>query len=254
MAIVVLSFFAPAFLAAQSDPIVVKVQKKESAQAQIRYAKILMLNVKAAHSPYDKHAAVAVASANLMAVERAWPKDSSAIGEANALLAQLYVDGEMPQNAVETADRGLARDSKDHRLYFAKGAALARMGKTAEAMDAFDQGEQVFDPKRGELTENVAAINTAAAVFEKSNKPEKASKLLRRAAENSELSPITRLTFWVAVVEQSTKAPDRGRAKKDLDALRDAYRLALGTSLTPAQRSVVSVAETTIRKFENDLR
>ena len=83
-----------------AQPVIsVSVQKQLTAQKQIAFAKKLIALVPATLGrPYDRHVAVANAAANLQAVERGWPNDSTAIAEANALLSRVPRKGyELPE-------------------------------------------------------------------------------------------------------------------------------------------------------------
>lgn len=240
-------------LYAQNPDVVVKVEKQQNAQAQIDYARSLMSKIRAAGDVKERHTAVAKAAANLMAVERAWPNNRAAVIEANALLAELYVKGQMPANAIETAERGLALAPDDHRLHVAAARAYARLDKKADAVAAYTKAVESFHPGRQDMMASLSAMNEAATYLEKAKEHGVSAEALRHAATIKGLTPMVRVTLRVRALEQSALAGNRGKAKDDLAQLREAHRVALGTSMTPAQRDLLTVAEKAIKKFEGSL-
>jgi tetratricopeptide (TPR) repeat protein len=238
---------------AQSPSLLVRVEKKANAQAQIDYARSLFWKVEAAGNPSERHTAVANAAANLIAVERAWPNNRAALIEANALLAQLYVDGAMPQNAIDTTERALALAPKDHRLHMAAGRSYARLGKKREAAAAYQSGIETFRPELEEMMASLTALNAAAFFLEKEKLHAHSAAALRLAASLRGITPLVRVTLRVRALEQSAITGDRQKAKEDLAHLREAHRVALGTSLTREQRALLNVAENAIKRFEKSL-
>ncbi|HEX7150026.1 MAG TPA: hypothetical protein VF618_00965 [Thermoanaerobaculia bacterium] len=238
-------------LLAQTPPkrIAVSIEKKGSACEHIDHARALMAHLSATRGE-ARHVAVANAAGHLGAVERTWPNDGAAIAEANVLLTRLYLDANMPHNAVEAATRALPRNPNDSRLHAASARAHERLGNKSEAAAAYTRFLSTFDARRAETSENVAALNAAAFFFEKEKQPARAADALRQAASLDDLSPTIRVTLLLRAIEQSALTADRQATGRTLAALRDAHRRALGTSLTPAQIELLKIAEAAIHRFE----
>ena len=240
-----------AVMVAQRPQLTVKVEKKPNAQAQLDFARSLASKLAATTTSAEKHAVVAEAAANFMAVERGWPNQRLAVIEANALLAELYVAGEMPLNAVAAAERGLAAAPDDHRLYVAAARAHARLGDRAAATAAFSKAVETFDARRADLMTNLAAMTDAAAHFEGEKQHGRAAAALRHAATLQGLTPFVQLTLRVRALEQSALGSDGAATRQDLADLRDAHRTALGHTQTAAHRQLLDVAEKAIARFAN---
>lgn len=241
-------------VAGQAPDIVVKVQKQQNAQAQLEYGKRLTWALAAARTPQEKHVVVANAAANLRAVERGWPDQKAAIVEANALLAMLYVDGGMPRNAIEAAERGLALAPRDHRLHVAAARSHARLGDKTAAAAAFRKAIAYFDGAGRDKMESLTAMNAAATFFERERQHGDAAAALRHAAAIPGVTPANRVTLRVRALEQAMLASDRQGARNDLALLREAHRAALGDAVTRAQRQTLRIAENAIARFEPLLR
>jgi tetratricopeptide (TPR) repeat protein len=229
--LLLLAFAAPTF--AQMPQITVKVEKKESAQAQLEYARKLSWKLASAKTPHDVHVAVANAASNFMAVERGWPNNRAAIVEANALLAELYLDGKMPQNAIEAGERGLTLAPNDYRLHFAIGRAHDRLGNQPEALSAYRKAIETYRPGRQDEMESLAGLNAAAFFFEKQKLHAEAAAAARHAAALPGNSPMIRLVLLVKTVELSSQTPDHEAIRRDIAALREAHRVAMAQSPTP---------------------
>ncbi len=243
-------FAIAAAMAAQTPDLVVKVEKQQTARAQLEYGRRLAWKLAAARTPREKHVAVANAAANLMAVERGWPQEKAVIIEADALLAMLYVKGEMPKNAIEAAARGLLLAPRDHRFHVAAGRSYARLGNKSAAAQSFREAIDTFDATGRDLMETLSGMNAAAAFFEGENRHGDAAAALRHAASLPGLTPTNRCTFRLRALEQAMLASDRQAARKDLALLRDAHRSALTAVVTPAQRKLLAIAENAIARYE----
>lgn len=252
--IVVLTLTASPMLLGQSPDVSVTVEKMASPQAQIAHARKLMRQLAVAKAPRDKHIAVANAAANLMAVERTWPDARPAIIEANALLAQLYVDGQMPRNAIEAAEHGLELAPNDYRLHAAAARSHERFDRKEEAAAAYSRVLATFDARGADTAENLKALNAAAFFFEKAKQHEKSAAALRHACRLDDLMPVLRVVLCQRALEQSVLTADRGGAKKDLVELEKAYRAALAITLTSAQQQTLNSAQDAIERFQTMLK
>lgn len=252
---VVMAMFVTTIARAQ-EPLHVKVEKPESAAKQLAYARQLVARASATKGrpPAERHSTVAAAASNLEAVARAFPHDHDAIVEANALLAALYVDAEMPQNAIDAANSGLTIAPNDHRLWLAIGQAQARLGHSAEAAAAFARADQTFVPRRGADVEDVAALNRIAFSYERQHDYARSANAMRRAASLDDASPLTRLLFRQRALELTLHTPDRGLARKDLEAFRAAYTATLGVSRNPAEQAAINQAATALERYEAMLK
>jgi len=221
------------------------------ADKQIAFAKKLIALVPATLGrPYDRHVAVANAAANLQAVERGWPNDSTAIAEANALLAQLYIDGEMPRNAIEAAEHGLTVGPRDHRLLLAAAIAHDRLGDHAEASAFFEQADASFVEGRAGALEDLGALNKIAFHYEKTGQYADAARVLRRAAALPGATLLDKLVFSQRALETTIKDGDREQAKRDLNAMRSAHRALLSSARTPVQQQLIDQAEAAIERYD----
>ncbi|MDP9360760.1 MAG: hypothetical protein M3P29_04835 [Acidobacteriota bacterium] len=203
---------------------------------------------------YERHVAVANAAANLEGVERGWPRDREAIVEANALLAKLYADAEMPQNAIDAATHGLTVAPDDHRLHFAMAVAQKRLGHLAEAARAFARADATFDESRGEPFRQPGILNTIAFFYETQKQYPDCARVLRRMANLPASTPLDRLVFSERALEATMKTSDRETARGDLQKFRAAYRAMLGVARTPGGQAIINQSELEIARYEALLR
>jgi len=234
----------------------VSVQKRESAAKQLAYARRLIALVPATmlRSGYERHVAVANAAANLEAVERGWPHDRGAIVEANALLAKLYTDAEMPQNAIDAASHGLLAAPDDHRLHLAMGIAHQRLGQITEAAREFASADATFDETRGDPSRSVGELNTIAYFYETQKEYSDSARVLRRMGNLSAATPLDRLVFSQRALEATLKTPDRQAARADLQQLRGAYHAMLGMPRSPGGQAIIDQAQAAIARYETLLK
>jgi tetratricopeptide (TPR) repeat protein len=248
--------FIAATALAQPATIQVTVQKQESAQQQLAVARrlIALVPMTMGKPGYERHFAVANAAANLEAIERGWPHDREAIVEANALLARLYADAEMPQNAIDAATHGLALAPNDHRLHFAMALAQKRLGHLTDAAQAFARADATFDDSHGEPIRNVGELNTIAFFYETEKQYPDCARVLRRMANLPASTPLDRLVFSERALEATMKTPDRDAARADLEMFRAAYRAMLGVPRTPGGQAIINQSELEIAHYEALLR
>lgn len=249
-------FFIAATALAQPATIQVTVQKQESAQKQLAYARrlIALVPITMLRTAYERNVAVANAASNLEAVERGWPRDREAIVEANALLAKLYADAEMQQNAIDAATHGLTVAPNDHRLHFAMAVAQKRLGHLADAAQAFARADATFDDSRGEPMGNVDELNKIAYFYETQKQYPDCARLLRRMANLPASTPLDRLVFSERALEATLKTSDRETARADLQKFRAAYHAMLGVSRSPGAQVIINQAEQAIARYEALLR
>jgi len=249
-------FFVASVAFAQPATIQVTAQKQESAQKQLAFARrlIALVPITMTRTAYERHVAVANAAANLEAVERGWPRDRDAIVEANALLAKLYADAEMPQNAIDAANHGLSVAPDDHRLHFAVAVAEKRRGNLAEAARAFARADATFNESRGEAFQQPGILNTIAFFYETQKRYPDCARVLRRMADLAASTPQDRLVFSERALEATLKTPDRETARADLQKFRAAYHAMLGISRTPGGQVIIDQAEAAITRYEALLR
>jgi Tfp pilus assembly protein PilF len=245
---------AAAPLFAQPTKITVNIETKASSREQLEYARSLMQRLPMIREAHDIHVAVANAAGNLTVIERVWPDDKAAIAEANVLLAQLYLDGQMPRNAVQEAERALASAPNEHRLHAVAARAHDRLGHKTEAAASFEKVLKTFDPRRGTPLQNVRVLSAAAFFFEKEKEYEKSAAALRRAAALEGLRPANRLTLLLQSAERSARTSNRQTARRDLDHLREAYRAAMQRSTKFEEREFLKIVEESIRELEKKLQ
>jgi hypothetical protein len=122
----------------------------------------------------------------------------------------------------------------------------------------FRGGDEVrkFEVARrgGSRTENVAALSAAGHFFEKEGEHGRSAAALRAAAALEGLMPTLRVTLQIRAVEQSAQTSNRQAAATDLSELRAAYRAAMRTNLSPAQREMLKIAEAAIDRFDKKLK
>ncbi|HJQ36130.1 MAG TPA: hypothetical protein VKB93_03225 [Thermoanaerobaculia bacterium] len=243
-----LLLFGAGAVLAEPATININIQPKASAPLQLAYAKRLMQDIHVAQSSRDRHAAVANATFNLMAVEHGWPNDRVSVREAKACLAIAYVEGEMPRNALEAADAALRDVQDDHRSHYARGWALERLGRTAEAATEYENVVETFDWRRGGF-ENVRIGVRVTYFFEQAKRHDLAAKILRHAASEPGLAPTSRVNLAMQMIEQ-LQLSGAAVAKKDVELLRESHRASLGTTLMPAQRAIITRAEEKLKKLD----
>lgn len=174
--------------------------------------------------------------------------------EANALLARLYADSEMPQNAIDAANHGLTVAPDDYRLHFAVAVAEKRLGHFAEASRAFARADATFDESRGEPFQQPGVLNTIAFFYERQKQYQDCARVLRRMANLPASTPLDRLVFSERALEATLKTSDREAARADLQKFRAAYRALLGVSRTPEEQAILDQAEAALARYEVLLR
>lgn len=207
-----------------------------SAREQLDLAKKLDVEaIRAGHvSEEDKYLAFMRVLGHYLAVAQIWPSDADAVGEASVEAAELYVSRRLFPNAIEEVTKGLevASDTRHApNLYRILGSSQARLGRFAEAEEAFLNGERHPWFNRIWVGERGALLGALAGLYQETGRPREAARCHREAAMLYKDRPLWRAMLLLAAAEQ-TISYDRRAARAEMAELERVVRQVSQMSLS----------------------
>jgi tetratricopeptide (TPR) repeat protein len=206
----------------------VEITILDTAREQIALAR--KLDVEAVRAGYtseeDSYLALTRVLGHYQAVARFWPSDADAVGEASVAAAELFVSRRLFPNAIDEVTRALEVASATRHapaLYRILGSAQARLGRFAEAEEAFLNGERHPWFHRIRVGERGALLGALAGLYQDTGRPREAARCHREAAMLYKDRPLWRAMLLLASAEQ-TISHDRRAARAELAELERVVR------------------------------